>query len=53
MELENVALVKEAHEAQLLKQYLRGALKGYSGISHEELRNICAMFGVGEEGDDE
>lgn len=56
MDLENtstVLLVQEAYEAMLLKRYLRGMLKKYSGISHAELEGICAMFCIGEEGDDE
>ena len=52
-EISLVDLLKEAHEAKLLKQYLREVMNRYGDISHEELIHICAMFGVREEGDAE
>ena len=46
-------LVKEAHEAKLLKNFLAKKLSEYGGIKHEELKNICTMFGISENGDSE
>lgn len=47
-----VEVIREAREAELLKQYLSKKLKSFCGISHAELEDICAMFGILEEGDD-
>lgn len=44
-------IIQEAHEAKILKQFLFKKLKGFGGISHNELEVICAMFGIREEGD--
>ena len=46
-------LAKEAHEAKLLKQFLAKKLSRYGGITHEELENLCAVFGITKEGDSE
>lgn len=50
-EQNNVKLVKEAHEARLLKNFLAGKLTAYCGIKHEELEIVCKMFGIIEEVD--
>lgn len=39
-------LIKEAHEAKLLKNFLASKLTTYGGIKHEELETICKMFGL-------
>lgn len=39
-------LIKEAHEAKLLKQLMAKKLTQYGGIKHDELENICVMFGI-------
>lgn len=39
-------LVKEAHEAKLLKMFLADKLTDYSGIKHDDLETICFMFGI-------
>ena len=44
-------LIKEAHEAKMLKQFLANKLSRYGGITHEELVNICVVFGITKEGD--
>lgn len=46
-----VELVNEAHELKLLKRFLLEKLRNYRGIQHEELRSICVMFGICEEGE--
>lgn len=53
MDFENISLeeiVREAHESRLLKRYILGKLKNFEGISHGELKSICVMFGIYEEG---
>lgn len=40
------ALVAEAQDAKRLKAYLLKKLDSYGGISHNELADICAMFGI-------
>lgn len=47
-ELKVTELIAEAHEAKLLKRLLAEKLSAYNGIKHEELRGICAMFGIEE-----
>ncbi len=42
-------LIKEAHEAKLLKIFLASKLTTYVGIKHDELETICKMFGIIEE----
>lgn len=44
-------LVKEAHEAKLLKNFLAAKLTSYGGIKHDELETVCTMFGITKEGD--
>ena len=44
-------LIKEAHEAKMLKQFLANKLSRYGGIKHEELETVCSMFGITKEGD--
>lgn len=44
-------LVKEAHEAKLLKNFLAAKLSSYGGIKHDELETVCTMFGIPKEGD--
>ena len=44
-------LIKDAHEAKLLKQLLAKKLAHYGGIKHEELEIICMMFNIPKEGD--
>ena len=46
-------LVKEAHEVKMLKQFLAKKLSRYGGITHEELENLCSVFGIAKEGDNE
>lgn len=47
-------LIKEAHDAALLKRVLADRLKqGYGGIQHGELEMLCAMFGIRREVDEE
>jgi hypothetical protein len=41
-------LIAEAHEAKLLKRLLAEKLSAYNGIRHDELKSICAMFGIAE-----
>lgn len=45
-------LIREAHEAKLLKRLLK-KLDEYAGITHLELNIICAMFPADEEGEGE
>ena len=45
-ENEIATLVKEAHEAKLLKQLLEEKLHGYGGIKNDELELICSMSGI-------
>lgn len=45
--------IREAHEALLLKRLLAKKLAGYGGITHDELRTICAMFGIKEDNEHE
>lgn len=40
------ALVAEAQDAKRLKAWLAKKLDGYAGISHKELDDICAAFGI-------
>ncbi len=40
------SLVKEAHEAKLLKNLLAAKLRGYGGIKHDELESLCIMFNI-------
>lgn len=47
-EEKTVELIREAHEAKLLKLILAEKLSAYGGIKHEELKVICAMFGIAE-----
>ena len=47
------SLIKEAHEAKLLKQLMAKKLAKYGGIKHDELENICMMFGINKEGGSE
>lgn len=44
-------LIKEAHEAKMLKQFLAKKFSRYGGITHEELENLCTVFGITKEGD--
>ena len=44
-------LVRAEHEATILKRLLAEKLRSYSGITREELENICTMLGVTREGD--
>ena len=39
-------LIEEARDAVLLKVYLLRKLTGYNGITHSELTDLCAMFGI-------
>ena len=39
-------LCKAEHELDLLKNFLAGKLRGYCGISHSELINLCMMLGI-------
>lgn len=50
-EEKTMELIKEAHEAKLLKRLLAEKLSAYGGIKHEELKVICSMFGVTESED--
>ncbi len=50
---EFVAYVEAKHEAMLLKRFLAEKLRSYSGITREELENICTTFGVSREDDSE
>ena len=43
----------EAQDAKRLKAYLLRKLNSFSGITHSELGDICAMFGLVEESDQE
>lgn len=43
-------LVQAEHELKLLKAFLANKLARYGGIKHEELENICTMFGITKEG---
>lgn len=52
-EMELYGLIKEAHEARLMKQLMKKKLAQYGGIKHDELENICIMFGITKEGDSE
>ena len=45
---QSLEMIREAHEARLLKQMLAEKLLAYGGIKHEELKVICAMFGITE-----
>ena len=44
-------LIREAHEAKLLKRLLKKKLDEYAGIAHRELELICATFTVDEDGE--
>ena len=44
-------LIKEAHEAKLLKAFLADKLACYVGIKHDELETVCAMFGISKKGE--
>lgn len=46
VDLTSQQLVREAHEARLLKQLMATKLTKYSGIKHDELETICVMFGI-------
>lgn len=45
------ALVADAQDAHRLKAYLARKLESYAGISHNELADICAMFGIDRKDD--
>ena len=47
------ALVADAQDAHRLKAYLARKLESYAGITHNELADICAMFGIGRRDDSE
>lgn len=51
--LSELQLIREAHEAKMLKRFLANKLSRYGGITHEELTNLCAVFGITKEGDNE
>lgn len=40
------SLMKEAHEAKLLKMFLADKLTDYRDIKHDEVETICFMFGI-------
>lgn len=46
-------LMKAEHETILLKRLFAEKLRIYSGITREELENICTMLGVTREGGSE
>lgn len=46
-------LYRESQELALLKRFLLEKLQSYCGIKHEELKTVCAMFGIREDGDGE
>jgi hypothetical protein len=48
-EKEMMDLIKEAHEARLLKRLLAKKLNEYGGIKHDELKDICTMFNITED----
>lgn len=43
------SLMKEAHEAKLLKMFLADKLTDYRDIKHDEVETICFMFGITKE----
>lgn len=43
--------ITEAHEAKLLKRLLKQRLESYSGITYQELVDICTMLGIRKDGD--
>lgn len=53
MENGELQVFREAHEASILKRLLAEKLRSYSGITREELENICIMLGVTREDDSE
>lgn len=47
------ALIREAHEARLLKRWLVEKRDTYATISHEEIKAVCGMFVADKEGESE
>lgn len=43
--------ITEAHEAKLLKRLLKQRLESYTGITYQELVDICTMLGIQKDGD--
>ena len=44
-------VIEEAHEAKILKRLLKQRLESYSGITYQELVDICTMLGIWKDGD--
>lgn len=46
-----IEMGKEAHEAEMMKRLLKQRLELYSGITYQELVDICTMLGIRKDGD--
>lgn len=46
-------LIREAHEARLLKRWLIAKRDTYANISHEEIKSVCGMFAADKEDESE
>lgn len=46
------SLIKEANQLTMLKQLFRDKLNHYSGITRDQLEDICIMLGFYKEGED-
>ncbi len=53
MENGELQVFRESHEASLLKRLFAEKLRCYSGITYDELKNICIMLGINKEGESE
>lgn len=51
MENGELQVFREAHELAMLKRLFQVKLNHYSGISRDELENICIMLGFYREGE--
>lgn len=46
-------IIREAHEARLLKRWLVEKRDSYATINHAELKTMCDMFDIGKEDESE
>lgn len=51
MEEQALEKMNEAHELAMLKRLFKEKLNHYSGITRDELENICIMLGFYREGE--
>lgn len=49
IEIVDYAVIREAHEARLLKRWLVEKRDSYATINHEEIKAVCGMFAADKE----